>query len=288
MDDNEDSWLPDEADAIDLESLPAPKPNYRKSAVQDDSTSSSYDSYGSDAPTGGFKANSKFAKSYSNKPKYATPDDTPRYSFGSSTGSSSNDEGKKKYPEKKYPQKKQWKKPEPRDFDENPVDEEERVRLLKRAEMTAVWHLARRDMTYKQVEEKLKKKGVFPPDVIQEMMDKCVAQRWVDDERYAESFVRSRSEDRKLGKNAIRMELIKKGVDRDLIDNALEEVNTDDEYQHALELVEKQLPRTQNLEKQKRVARLLGLLARKGYSSSVAYAVIREAIDAEIIDDDLS
>lgn len=268
QDDVNDSWLPDEDDAIDLDNLPAPKPTYSKPAHNGASEKDIFSS----------------KPGYKKKPAYVTPEDTPKYSFGNAT-SSNNEE--RKYPEKKYPKRRQYKKVEPRDFDENPVDEEERVKLLKRAEMTAVWHLARRDMTYKQVEEKLKKKGVFPPDVIQEMMDKCVSQRWVDDERYAENFVRSRSEDRKLGKNAIRMELIKKGVDRDIIANALEDVNHDDEYQNALELVEKQLPRTQNLDKQKRVARLLGMLARKGYPSDIAYAVIREAIDAEIIDEDL-
>lgn len=264
-DDFDDSWLPDESDAVDLENLPSPKPVNSESFK---------------------KQNNYPQKKNNNKQNYVTPDDAPRYSFGGSN-SSRNDDSQKEYPKKKYPQRKQYKKPEPRDFDANPVDADERIKLLKRAEMTAVWHLARRDMTYKQVEDKLKNKGVFPSDVIQEMMDKCVTQRWVDDERYAENFVRSRSEDRKLGKNAIRMELIKKGVDREIIDNALEDVNRDDEYQHALELVEKQLPRTQNLEKQKRIARLLGMLARKGYPSDIAYAVIREAMDAEIIDDDL-
>ena len=281
QDDDLDSWLPDEADAVDLDSIPLATPSYKKVAP----ATPEYDSYGTDEPARK-NSYSKGKTSYSKKPSFVTPDDAPRYSFGGASSSDSND-SQKKYPEKKYPARKQWKKPEPRDFEENPVDAEERVKLLKRAEMTAVWHLARRDMTYKQVEDKLKNKGVFPPDVIQEMMDKCVTQRWVDDERYAENFVRSRSEDRKLGKNAIRMELIKKGVDRELIDNALEDVDRDSEYQHALELVEKQLPRTQNLEKQKRVARLLGMLARKGYPSDIAYAVIREAMDAEIIDDDL-
>lgn len=251
---DDDSWLPDESDAVDLDNLPT-KSNSRK------------------------PANSNFYEP-----------STKGFSLGVPTRRTDDTEEPKpnKYNNKKYPQKRrQYKKVEPRDFDLNPVDDEERIKLLKRAEMTAVWHLARRDMTYKQVEEKLKKKGVFPPDVIQEMMDKCVTQRWVDDERYAENFVRSRSEDRKLGKNAIRMELIKKGVDRDIIDNALQDVNRDDEYQHALELVEKQLPRTANLDKQKRTARLLGMLARKGYPSDIAYAVIREAIDNEIIDDDV-
>lgn len=260
----EDSWLPDEADAVNIDEIPLKTPYSNSSRKPSD-----YNMY---------------------EPK------TTGFSLGLSDGSNRNDDevlnqNKPNYKNSKYGkpktyQKKQYKKPEPRDFDVNPVDAEERARLLKRAEMTAVWHLARQDMTYKQVEDKLKKKQVFPPDVIQEMMDKCVSQRWIDDERYAENFVQSRSQNRKLGKNAIRMELLKKGVDRETIDNALTTVDREDEYENALELVQKQLPRTANMDKQKRTARLLGMLARKGYPSDIAYAVIREAIDAEIVDDE--
>lgn len=226
-------------------------------------------------------------ESYTPKNKKANSETSPSKGSGYSLGlGDSNNDTVTREPTYKTYKKRNYKKPEPRDFDDNPVTPEERVKLLKRAEMTAVWHLARRDMTYKQVEEKLKKKQVFPPDVIKEMMDKCVSNRWVDDERYAERFIESRSEYRKLGKNALRMELIRKGVDRDIIDNALSVIDRDTEYEHALELVSKQLPKTVNLDKQKRTARLLGMLARKGYSSDIAYAVIREALDAEIIDDE--
>lgn len=264
MIEDDNDWMPDEADSVDIESLPL---------------------------ASNFKAR-KPAEENMYEPKAGT------FSLGLSDGSNRNDDevsnankpnyGNNKFGKTKYPQKKVYKKPEPRDFDENPVDEEERTRLLKRAEMTAVWHLARRDMTEKQVKEKLVKKGIFPPDVIQEMINKCIENNWLNDERYAENFTRSKQEYQKLGKNAIRMELIKKGIDSETASDAVSQINTEEERERAVALVQSKLYSTRNLDKQKRINRLLGLLARKGYSANIAYDVIREVLDAEIIDDDLT
>ena len=48
-----------------------------------------------------------------------------------------------------------------------------------------------------------------------------------------------------------------------------------------LALVAKRLPATRGLPQPKRVARLSGMLARKGYPSSLAYHVVREALLAD-------
>lgn len=255
----DDSWLPDEADAVNIEDVPL-----------------------------------KYGNPYKETSSEVYNPSTSKFALGLSDGSNRNDdevlnENKpqygKNFKNKQYPKKKPYRKPEPRDFDVNPVDEEERERLLKRAEMTAVWHLARRDMTEKQVREKLVRKGIFPKDVIDEMIQKCVDNNWINDERYAENFLRSKQEYGKLGKNAIRVELMKKGVSTDITNDVLSEVDSESERERAVELVKSKLYSTRNLEKQKRINRLLGLLARKGYSSSIAYDVIREVLDSEIYDE---
>lgn len=269
-----DGWLPDDEDALDIEALPA-MPIFKPAR-----------------PAGGSSLNLTDITSTSDDgPKTAvTPDDAPRYSFGGgSTGevTDSASQYRNKGKAKTYP-KKTFKKKAIRDFDENPVRDDERPRLVKSAEGTVLWHLARRDMTVKQMRDKLKNKAMYPQDIIDAIIQKALDNNWLNDERYAENFTRSKQEYSKLGKRAIKMELMKKGIDSETASEAIVDIDSESEREQAMELVLKQLPKTQNLDKQKRINRILGMLARKGYPSDIAYSVIREAMDAEIIDDDLN
>jgi regulatory protein len=270
---NNDSWLPDEDDAVDLSALPKPAAFKPKPAAEVEvSTGLSL------TPITG----------EDNQPSVSV-DDAPKYSFGgSSTGiiTGGVDDAPKNYKKKKFPERKPYKKKIERDWEEKPATDDELPRLMKSAEGTVLWHLARREMTVKMLRDKLKAKNKYPNHVIEAMLQKCIDNNWVNDERYAESFTRSKKEYSKLGKNAIKRELMLKGVDSETAAAAVADIDNETEREAAMQLVLKQLPKTQNLEKQKRVNRLLGMLARKGYPSDIAFSVIREALDAEIIEED--
>ncbi|MFM1819240.1 MAG: hypothetical protein RIS61_838, partial [Actinomycetota bacterium] len=79
----------------------------------------------------------------------------------------------------------------------------------------------------------------------------------------------------------LKMELRKKGISDEYIEVALGEISDADEYQMATELVIKKLRSMKNLERDVMQRRLFGLLARKGYNSSIALRVIKELL-AEI------
>lgn len=271
-----EDWLPDEADAVDLTAIPKPPAPRRKVEPVIDSPVN--DGLSLTPITGADKERSVDVN-----------EDAPKYSFGnSSTGfiTGGVDEAPKNY-KKKFPEKRKTYKPKStRDWEEKPATDDELPRLMKSAEGTVLWHLARREMTVKMLRDKLKAKNKYPQHVIDAMLQKCIDNNWVNDERYAESFTRSKLEYGKLGKNAIKRELMLKGVDAETAAEAVADIDRDSEREAAMELVMKQLPKTQNLEKQKRVNRILGMLARKGYPSDIAYSVIREAIDSEIIDEE--
>jgi len=265
----EENWLPDDSDALDIESLPKPATARKPVSSTLDLTS--------------------ITETVGESGRAVSVDDAPRYSFGGgSTGEVTDSSSQYRNTKKKSYPKKTFKKKVIRDFDENPLTEDELPRLIKSAEGTVLWHLARRDMTVKQMRDKLKNKGMYTQEIMDAIIQKAIDNNWLNDERYAENFTRSKKEYAKLGKRAIKMELIKKGIDSETANEALQDIDSDDEREQAMELVLKQLPRTQNLEKQKRINRLLGMLARKGYPSDIAYSVIREALDAEIIDEDLT
>ena len=66
-----------------------------------------------------------------------------------------------------------------------------------------------------------------------------------------------------------------------LVSEALEEVSDADEEAAAREMVRRRLAATAGLGVQTRVRRLVGMLARKGYSGGLAIRVVRSELEAE-------
>lgn len=130
-----------------------------------------------------------------------------------------------------------------------------------------------------QLEDKLRAKGCAD-DVARVVLDRMEQVGLVDDEAYARMLVRSRQETRGLAPRALTQELRRKGVADDVIEDALSEVDPEDDADRARDLVEKRLRTMRGLDRQVQTRRLAGFLGRKGYDSAVAYRVIREALDA--------
>lgn len=102
----------------------------------------------------------------------------------------------------------------------------------------------------------------------------------LDDRVYAQQLVRVRSQVRGQSRSAIALELKRRGVDPDLAADALVTVTDDAERERAEALVAKKLATMAGQPAQVQLRRLAGLLARKGYPTSVARAVIQDAVSA--------
>jgi regulatory protein len=134
--------------------------------------------------------------------------------------------------------------------------------------------------TRSQLADKLAEKGV-PDDVAEEALNRLSEVGLIDDAAYARTYAASRHSGRGLAAGAIRRELSRKGVDAELIDDAVETIDSDAEQSRAIELVRRKAPSTRNLERQVRTRRLVGMLARKGYNGSIAYGAVRTVLDEE-------
>ncbi|ROP45684.1 regulatory protein [Pseudokineococcus lusitanus] len=124
------------------------------------------------------------------------------------------------------------------------------------------------------------RKGVEEP-VVEQVLDRLTEVGLVDDVAYADMLVRSRQETRGLARRALLHELRTKGVEDDVARGAVADVSDEDERAGAERVVERKMRATRGLDEQVRLRRLAGVLARKGYPPGVAYAVVREALDAE-------
>jgi regulatory protein len=128
-----------------------------------------------------------------------------------------------------------------------------------------------------QLEQKLSQRGCAP-DVAAAVLDRMTEVGLVDDEAYAQMLVRSQQSGRGLAKHALARELRTKGIRDDLAHEALASISDSDERERARTLVDKSLRAMHGLGIEVQTRRLAGMLARKGYSSNVSYAVIREAL----------
>jgi len=117
-----------------------------------------------------------------------------------------------------------------------------------------------------------------PADVAKAVLDRFEEVQLVDDVAFAQAWVQSRQAGRGLSRRALMEELRRKGINDDVARDTLDAISPAAERAAARALVERKLAAARRLEPQQRLRRLVGMLARKGYSSSVAVAVVREAL----------
>jgi len=129
-----------------------------------------------------------------------------------------------------------------------------------------------------ELADKLAKKHV-PDDVATRLLDRFEEVGLVDDAAFARAWIQSRATGKGLARRALSQELRRKGVDDETVREALEELDPDDEREAARALVRKRLRSMRGLDETVATRRLVGMLARKGHSPGVAYAVVREELE---------
>ena len=159
-----------------------------------------------------------------------------------------------------------------------------------RAKTIVYNQLAYSAKTRGQLRKKLQAEG-FDAELIESLLDKFEAAKLIDDAEYAQTFVAQKSRTKKLSRAALRRELAERGVRGEEAENALAQRTDEQEREDAAELVRKKLRPGMDLsdrtKKDRVTRRLLGMLARRGYSSSVSMSVIREELAAYGAEDEL-
>jgi regulatory protein len=134
--------------------------------------------------------------------------------------------------------------------------------------------------TRRQLADALRRKEI-PDEVAEEVLDRLEQVGLIDDAAYAEAWVEQRQRHRGLARRALANELRAKGVAGDLVQRAVAQVEPEDEEAAARRLVERKLRSTAGLDRQVRLRRLAGMLARRGYPEGLALRVVRAALDEE-------
>ncbi|AZL06279.1 MULTISPECIES: regulatory protein RecX [Brevibacterium] len=145
----------------------------------------------------------------------------------------------------------------------------------KKAKKTAMNMLAMRDHASGELRDKLLKRD-FLPAAVDELIAKLQKSRLLNDEEFAHRYVRAHRERRKLSRSALKRELNKKGLPAEIVSDAVEDVDGEDDL--ARQVAEKKAASTRGLDHDVRERRILGMLARRGFASSVCLKVTREVL----------
>ncbi|MFG2773606.1 recombination regulator RecX [Streptomyces sp. NPDC048350] len=161
----------------------------------------------------------------------------------------------------------------------SPQDPAERARAICLRLLTGT------PRTRKQLADALRKREI-PDDVAEEVLSRFEDVGLIDDAAFADAWVESRHHGRGLARRALARELRTKGVDASLIQEAVGQLDSEQEENTARELVDRKLRATRGLDRDRRLRRLAGMLARKGYPEGMALRVVRQALEAEGEDTD--
>jgi regulatory protein len=146
-----------------------------------------------------------------------------------------------------------------------------RAIVLRRLTMSA--------QTRQQLEQALARKQV-PDDVARRVLDRMTEVGLIDDAAYAVDYVEARRSARGLSRRSLAMELRRKGVGDADAEQALDGIDGDSDRATAKALVERKWSSVARLDRDAARRRLVGQLARRGFSPGMAFEVIRE-VEAE-------
>lgn len=157
---------------------------------------------------------------------------------------------------------------------EPPLDPEEQARALCLRLLTG------NPRTRRQLADAMRKREI-PEEVAEHVLGRFEDVGLIDDQAFANAWVESRHRGRGLARRALAQELRHRGVDAQLVSDAVGLLDAEQEEATARDLVARKIRGTRGLDRDKRIRRLASMLARKGYSEGLALKVVRDALAEE-------
>ena len=143
---------------------------------------------------------------------------------------------------------------------------------------TAVRFLARRARSSGELRAELLRNG-YEDVVVEEIIEEFRRSLYLDDLGLARVTVEDLRERKRASRSQIRMKLRERRFDDEIIDTAISELDDHDEFELLRAAAEDRARKLVGLDRQVAERRLLGFLARRGWSGERAYRAAREALD---------
>lgn len=137
---------------------------------------------------------------------------------------------------------------------------------VEKAYNQAIRFLGFRPRSQTEIERYLQDKG-YAPEVVSHIVERLRQERYLDDEAFARFWLENRERFRPRGRQALRYELRQKGLDPEVIETTLADV---DEEESAWAAIEGKIYRWKNLEEQEFKQKAMAFLSRRGFNYEVA------------------
>ena len=149
---------------------------------------------------------------------------------------------------------------------------------VKEATLKLAQFCAYRDRSHKEVEEKLKVMRMIPL-ACEQIILKLMLEGFLNEERFARSFVRGKFRIKKWGRNKIKRELKIREISAPIIKLAFTEIDEENYISTLQELAEKKLNLINEANPIKRKKKLISYLLQKGYEPQLIYDVSNNLIN---------
>jgi regulatory protein len=149
-----------------------------------------------------------------------------------------------------------------------------RAEELQRATDASARLLEIRPRSTREIRDRLKQKG-FDEQVVDEAVASLTRLGYLDDAQFSRLWVESRARSKAAGARKMRSELMTKGIERSLIDDAVGVIGEGEELAIAAAIVAKKLPNPASdpVERKKQLSRLIAQLQRRG----LGWGIIKQA-----------
>ncbi|MBI4948083.1 regulatory protein RecX [Candidatus Berkelbacteria bacterium] len=115
-----------------------------------------------------------------------------------------------------------------------------------------------------ELERKLKEKKYLSED-IESALKQLQEVGAIDDQKFAKAYANDKLKYSRRGKFRISLELLQKGVDKEIINKTIKAIDNEVELKIAEELIQSKLRQWQHLDPLVRKRRLIALLQRRGF-----------------------
>jgi len=148
----------------------------------------------------------------------------------------------------------------------------------KNARRRAIRYLAYKDRSRNEITRYLNGKK-FSADAVNETLIFLESNDYINDDRFAMQFGRSRIINKKIGRLRLELELRNKGLEKKIIEETLNSLYKEyDEKKVAMSCAEKKLTTYSSTNTEKDRRRIAKFLERKGFPSGLIYKVVTQLV----------
>ncbi|MEN6356530.1 MAG: regulatory protein RecX [Armatimonadota bacterium] len=161
-------------------------------------------------------------------------------------------------------------------FDDDRLVEILKAEEIRKARESAFRLLGYRDRSVSEIRKRLIGSD-FPEDTVEEVIKQLSGCGLLNDEKFSRGWVNSRTAAKPMGRTRLAWELRSKGIDASTVEEALDSLDEDAEFQLALSVAQKKIGKSDGFDPDSK-KRLGSFLARRGFGWEVINRVFEELL----------